>query len=159
MKSLRNAALALALAGVSATSHAGVKASAVNGGLFTFSNSEAFVALNNTGATTLSFNLAAAGKKVLTFSAYCAVYSAAGYTTAWLDVDIVVNGVVVAPTSGSGDPFCSSNGSGQFDGYVRTSTTVTIQAKEGSNSVRILARGSPQATGLLLGATSLVIHD
>jgi hypothetical protein len=82
-----------------------------------------------------------------------------GFTTAWLDVDIVVNGVVVAPTSGSGDPFCSSNGSGQFDGYVRTSTTVTIQAKEGSNSVRILARGSPQALGLLLGATSLVIHD
>jgi hypothetical protein len=72
MKSLRNAALALALAGVSATSHAGVKASAVNGGLFTFSNSEAFVALNDAGGTTLSFNLAAAGKKVLTFSAYCA---------------------------------------------------------------------------------------
>ena len=159
MKSLRNAALALALAGLSAMSHAGVKASAVNGGLFTSSNAEAFVPLNNAGATIVNFNLAAAGKKVLTFSAYCAVNSAAGTTTAWLDVDIVVNGVVVAPTSGSGDPFCSANGSGKFDGYVRTSTTVSIQAKEGTNSVRILARGSPHATGLLLSATSLVISD
>lgn len=159
MRTLRHAALALALAGVTATAHAGIKASAVNGSLFTFSNAEAFVPLNSAGATTLSFNLAGASKKVLTFSAYCAVYAPAGVTTAWLDVDIVVNGVVVAPTSGSGDPFCSSNGSGQFDGYVRTSTTVSIQGKEGSNSVRVLARGSPYATGLLLGATSLVIHD
>ena len=102
MSTLRNIGLALALTSAAASAHAGVKASAVSGGLFTSSNAEVFVPLNNVGATTLNFNLAAAGKKVLTFSAYCAVNSPAGYTTAWLDVDIVVNGVVVAPTPGSG---------------------------------------------------------
>src|SRR5262245_32071152 len=89
---LRNAAVAVALAGVSATSHASVKASAVNGGVFTQGSAEVFVSLNNAGATTLNFNLASGGKKVLTFSAYCAVNSAAGLTTAWLDLDIIVNG-------------------------------------------------------------------
>jgi hypothetical protein len=159
MRTLRHAALALALAGVTATAHAGIKASAVNGALFTSSPAEALVALNSAGATTLNFNLGSAAKKVLTFSAYCAVNAPAGNTTAWLDVDVVVNGVIVAPTVGAGDPFCSSNGSGQFDGYVRSSVTVPIQGKAGANAVQIRARGNGGATGLLLGATALVIHD
>jgi hypothetical protein len=165
MTILRNIALALAIASAAATAQAGVKASAVRAGAGVNTTSPAQVAarLNHAGAageTTLSFNLGSAGKKILTFSARCAVTAPAGNTTAWLDLDIVVNGIVVAPTVGSGDPFCSANGTaGGLDGQVRRSITVPVQGIQGSNTVQVLARGNGGASGLYLGDLALVIHD
>jgi hypothetical protein len=162
---LRNAALAVALAGAAATAHAGVKASAINPVNLGYSTpEEVFVVLNAAGATTLNFNLNSAGKKILTYSAGCAVNAAAGNTAAFVELDIYVNGVIVAPTNGDAyiaeDPFCSANGVfGLTDGQVRASITVPIQGIKGNNTIQIKAQGNSGAAGFLLGKSALVIHD
>jgi hypothetical protein len=162
MTTLRNIGLALALAGAAASAHAGVKASAVKTGYGVYTSSAAAVqvVLNNAGDTTVNFTLGSAGKKVLKFSAGCGVNANFGNTSAWLDLDIIVNGVIVAPTVGSGDPFCSSNGIGAGVGRsVRSSIIVPIQGIQGNNTVTIVARGNGGASGLFLADSSLVIHD
>ena len=79
MKTFRQAVLALALAGTAATAQAGIKASAVNTTYWSApSAAQSLVSLDASGATTLSFTLASAGKKVLTFSAICSVDAPAG---------------------------------------------------------------------------------
>jgi hypothetical protein len=161
MKTLRNAAFSLALAAVAATAHAGVKVSAVttNNAFRTSTPDEVFVPLNNAGATTISFNLSSAGKKVLTYSAECAVFDALGYGS-WLDIDIYVNGVIVAPTANHDDAFCTAHGTEEDDPrYVRASITVAIQGVLGNNTIRIKAKGSTGATGLWLGDSALVVYD
>ena len=72
---------------------------------------------------------------MLTYSADCGVYSSAAVFGAWLDLDIYVNGVIVAPTIGTGDAFCSSNGTTDLDSFVRASITIPIQGVEGNNTV------------------------
>jgi hypothetical protein len=160
MTMLRNTALALALTAAAATAHAGVKASAVRTGNFdTTTVSGVFVPLNDAGATTLSFDLASSGKKVLTYSAECSVSGAAGNTSTYLDLDIIVNGVTVAPTAGYADAFCTSNGDTSVtNGWTRPSITIAIDGIKGNNTVRIVARGSA-ANFIWLGDSSLVIYD
>jgi hypothetical protein len=156
---LRNAALALALAGVAATAQAGVKASAVNPSNMIIPNrGPALVPLNAAGATTLSFSLASAGKKLLTFSSECAVNAPSGFYGDFVELDIVVNGVVVAPTVDI-DPFCSANGTSLFDGYVRTSITIPVQLNAGTNTVQVKVSGSANVTGMWIGQSALVIYD
>jgi hypothetical protein len=157
---LKQAILALALAGTAAAAQAGVKASALRpGNWVSLSAAEVLVPVNAAGATTLSFTLPSAGKKILTYSAECAVDAPAGVTGTWLSLDIYVNGVVVSPTIGTTDPFCPANGTMGFDGYVRASITIPIQGKSGSNTIQIKARGGGSATGLWLGDSALVIYD
>ena len=157
---LRHAALALALAGVAATAHAGVKASALRPGNWTsLSNYQVLVPLNAAGATTLNFNLPSGGKKILTYSAECAVHAPAGEYGTWLDLDILVNGVIVAPTNDSFDQFCTANGSYGFDGYVRASITIPIQGISGNNTIQIKVRGASAVLGMWLGDSALVIYD
>ncbi len=118
-----------------------------------------FVPLNSAGATIVTFNLPAAGRKVLTFSSECAVSAAAGNSSAWSDIDIIVNGAVVAPTVGSADAFCSANGTAVFDGWETNAITVVIQGVAGANTVRILGRPNGGATGIWFGERALVVHD
>ena len=160
MRTLGNAALALALTAAAATADAGIKASAILPGTNgVASPAEYFVPLNGAGATTLNFNLSSAGKKVLTYSALCAVQAPPGDATAFLDLDIYVNGVVVAPTVGNRDAFCSASGTGGLDGWVRASITVPIQGIAGTNTVSIKARGTFNATWLFLSDAALLILD
>ena len=162
---LRNAAVAVALAGAAVTAHAGIRASAVNPGWWYQTAAEAYVPLTAAGAVTLTFNLASAGKKVLTFSAACMVWtSSADIVDAFLDLDIYVNGLRVAPTTGTNpfpdDAFCSNGYSPQgVVGATRASITVPIQGQAGQNAVQIKARGQNGATALYLARTSLVIQD
>jgi hypothetical protein len=103
------------------------------------------------------------GRFVATFSAECAVNAAAGNHSAWLDVDIVVTnaaGAVVAtltPTVGSGDAFCSSNGTLGFDGWVSPSVTGVAQLAAGVYRVQVNARLNNGATGGWLGERTLVV--
>lgn len=118
-----------------------------------------FVPLNAAGATTISFNSGAPGRRVLTYTAECAVNAPAGNNTAWLDLDIVVNGAAMPPTVGASDAFCSANGTLGFDGWDRHSITLVIPVVEGANTIRVQARGNAGATGLWLGDSTLVVHD
>ncbi|MBN8510384.1 MAG: hypothetical protein J0L57_17465 [Burkholderiales bacterium] len=152
------AALALAVAATAAV--AAVRLSAVRTNNWSVNSPAAvFVPLTGAGATAVGFALPAAGRKVLTYSAECAVNAPAGNNTAWLDIDIIVNGVVVPPTVGTGDAFCDANGTAGFDGWARNSITVVITGLAGANTVRVVARGNGGATGLWLGQSALVVHD
>jgi hypothetical protein len=155
---LRNTALALALATAAASSYA-LKLSHVRPGNFTAGAGFTLVPLNAAGQTTIFFNLGGASKKVLTYSAECSVDAPAGNNFAWTDIDIIVNGVVVPPTAGSSDAFCSADGVAGFGGYVRASITVLINGVAGANSVNIRTTGQGGATGVWLGDSSLVISD
>lgn len=154
MTILRNAALALALAGAAATAHAGVKLSAVRTNFFSATGYlGTFVPLNNAGATTLTFNLASSGKKVLTYSVVCRV----SWPSYYVDLDIIVNGVAVAPTANDAQ-FCSPPGN-DFPMFAQQSITLAIQGIKGTNTVRILAKGADPTTSYALNASSLVVHD
>jgi hypothetical protein len=159
MKSVRQAALALALAGAAATAQAGIKASAINTYWLSPSAAQSLVLLDASGATTLSFTLAGAGKKVLAFSAVCSVRAPAGDYLSWVDLDIVVNGVVVAPTVGNDDAFCSANGTLAYDDYVRATITIPIQGVAGNNTIQVKARGNYNTMDMHFVNPTLVVFD
>jgi hypothetical protein len=162
MNKLMTMAVAGTLLGVSVASFAAVRAAHVRPGNWALSGGNvvvAWVPLNAAGATTISFSLPGAARKVLTYSAECAVAAPEGNTRAYLDLDIIVNDVVVPPTGGSYDAFCSSNGTVATDGWTHPSITVAIPGKAGVNTVKIRARRNSAATGIQLGDSSLVIHD
>lgn len=117
------------------------------------------VPLNAAGATIVTFNLPVAGKKVLTFSAECAVDAVANNSTAWVDIDIIVNGVVVPVTNQTQDAFCAADGVAGYSGWVRPSITVLVNGVQGNNTVRIRAKGQGGATGIWVSDTALMIHD
>jgi hypothetical protein len=159
MKIFRQAVLALALAGAAATAQAGIKASAIYPTTWLSSAAQSLVVLDPSGATTLSFTLPGAGKKVLTFSAICSVRAPAGDFLSWVDLDIVVNGVVVPPTVGIDDAFCSANGTPSYDDYTRATITIPIQGVAGSNTVQIKARGNYNTMDMFFVNSVLVVFD
>ena len=159
MNKLMTLAVAGTLMGVTATSFAAVKTAQVRPNNWASGPAAVLVPLNAAGATTISFSLAAPTRLVLTYSAECAVGAPAGNASAWLDLDLIVNGVTLAPTAGNQDAFCSSNGTAAIDGWSRASITVFFTGAAGANTVRIQSRGNGGATTVWLGDSSLVIHD
>lgn len=159
MKNMNRLVVAIVLGASAAASVAIVRVNATRPGNWSSASAPVLVPLNANGATTIAFNSAAAGRRVLTYSAECSVDAPAGNNFAWLDLDVVVNGIVVPPTVGSADAFCSADGVAGFGGYVRSSITVVISVIEGTNRIRIQARGNAGATGVWLGDSALVVHD
>jgi len=159
MNKLMTLAVAGTLMGVTATSFAAVKTAQVRPDNWTAGPAAVFVPLNAAGATTINFSLTAPTRLVLTYSAECTVGAPAGNAGAWLDLDLVVNGVTIAPTVGNQDAFCSSNGTVASDGWTRASITVFFKGATGANTVKIQSRGNGGATSVWLGDSSLVIHD
>jgi len=160
MKRTRKVIAVLALASVTTTSFAAVRGYHARAGNFSSGAvAGVFIPLNAAGATIVNFKLPAPGKKVLTFSAECAVDAGAGNGTAWVDIDIIVNGVTVPVTAGSADAFCTSDEEPGFSHWTRPSITVQVNGFAGVNNVRILAKGNNGATGLWLGDSALIIHD
>ncbi|MBP7915047.1 MAG: hypothetical protein KAZ63_06830 [Vitreoscilla sp.] len=136
-----------------------VLASATRSANFTYNVSPTPVPLDNVGATSLTFNSGKAGTHVLTYSAECSADNGAATNAGWVEIDVEVNGVVVAPTVGSADSFCSPDNVAGTSGWVRPSITVPVTLVKGANTVRILGKlFSPVITGWL-GDTSLVIHQ
>lgn len=141
------------------TAHAKVLTSGTFPANFTFTSTTSKTPLPlNTGATSLVFRAAKAGTFVLTFSAECAADNGTSSTSGWVDVDVEVNGVVVSPTVGSSDAFCSPNGTVGHDGWVRASISVPVNLVAGSNTVRVLG-GLNGLTSGWIGDTAIVVHD
>lgn len=126
---------------------------------FSFTTPTAFVPLTPTGGTSLTWNQGSPGRKVLTFSAECSVDAPAGNNFAWVDIDIIHNGVVLPPTVGTADAFCSADGVAGFAGYTRPSISVVVPGVAGANTVRILARLNAGATGGWVSDTSTIVLD
>jgi len=117
------------------------------------------------GMTTPFFANPLNGRFVVIFSAECAVNAAAGSSMAWSDVDIVLlnaAGAVVqtlAPTAGSLDAFCSSNGTAGFDGWSANSVMGVAGPglAAGNYRVQVRARLNNGATGGWFGERSLAV--
>lgn len=159
MNMFRQSIMTLACLAISTASLAAVRTSQVRPSNWTGPATATAVPLNAGGATTISFNLPSAGRKVLTYSAECATDAPAGNTGAWTDITIIVNGAAVAATAGTSDAFCAANGTAGFDGWTRASVTVVISGVAGANTVRIQSTGQSGATGVWLSDTALVVHD
>jgi hypothetical protein len=117
------------------------------------------------GMTSASFFNAAGRRFIATFASECAVDAPAGNTSAWTDVDIVVlrpdgsTAATLPPTAGSGDAFCSSNGTQGFDGWETNSVTAVggTNLPAGTYRVLVRARLNGGATGGWFGERALVV--
>jgi hypothetical protein len=126
---------------------------------FSYNVSGTFVPVTSTGATQLTVNAAAAGRYVITFSAECSVDAPAGNNFAWVDIDLMVNGVAVSPTAGTSDAFCSADGVAGFGGYSRPSITVVAPLNAGANAIRVLGKFQAGATAGWISDSSLVVQQ
>lgn len=117
------------------------------------------------GAVSSAFFNAAGQRFIVHFTGECAVQAPAGNTSAWLDIDLqVLNaaGALVAtltPTQGSGDAFCSANGSAGMDGWS-SNAVIGIGGPglpAGVYRVRVQARTNNGATSGWIGQRSLIV--
>ena len=150
MKKLAILATGAALAALSLSAQASFRLNATRPGNFSSTATSVAVPLNAAGATLLSFNLTANKKLVLSYSAECQ----GGGTSGWVDIDVVVNGVAVAPTAGSSDAFCSAGNAG----WVRPAITVQIQGITGNIQIQIIGRRT-RTTTMWFGDSALVVFD
>ncbi|MFO1338809.1 MAG: hypothetical protein U1F53_11335 [Burkholderiaceae bacterium] len=126
---------------------------------FTYTVDNTPVPLNDSGSTSVVFAAKKAAVYALTYSAECSADNGADTNAGWVHLDIEVNGVVVAPTVGSSDAFCSPDNVAGTSGWVRPSITIPVTLAAGNNTVRVLGRFvSPVTTGWL-GDSALVITD
>jgi hypothetical protein len=147
----------VALAAVTLSADAAIKLFATRIGSFVKNGASEALPLNDAGAITLTFNLPANKKMLLTYSAVCSV----GATSGYVEIGILVNGVSIAPLAGTSDPFCSANHTTTYqDGYVRSSITTQIQGLAGANTVLILAsRPGPGDTVMRISNSALLVYD
>jgi hypothetical protein len=86
------------------------------------------------GNTSLTFAVPQTRKVVLLFNAECSVD--AFDDTTWVDIDVLVDGVVVPPSNGD-NAFCTSTGDGQLQHWVNASTYVARTVAAGSHTVQV----------------------
>lgn len=159
MKLRHQALCAAALIALTAAAQAKVLMSGTYSNNFSFTTPTAFVPLASTGATSRSVNIVTATTYVLTFSAECSVDAPAGNSSAWVDLDIMVDGVAVAPTASTLDAFCGANGTAGFDGWVRPSISVPLRMTAGAHTIQVQARLDAGATGGWISDIAVVLHD
>lgn len=159
MKYRCQAACTLALCVLAAAAQAKVMISGVYPANFSFNTPTAFVPLAASGATSRTFNIGKAATYVLTFSAECSVDAPAGNSSAWVDLDILIDGVAVAPTATTADAFCGANGVAGFDAWVRPSITVPVTLSVGSHTLQVQGRLNAGATGGWISDISMVLHQ
>ena len=150
MKTSAIFATGAALMAISMSAQAAIKLNATRLGLFYSANPVVNVPLNNAGATSLSFNLPANKKLVLSYSARCFATGTSG----WVDIDIIVNGNIVVPTADIDDPFCNAD-----EGPTIGSMTLEIQGIAGNNTVRISAKRNGSVTGVVFGISALLVFE
>ncbi len=118
------------------------------------------------GMTSNAFSNLRNQRFVVTFSAECAVNAAAGNTSAWVDVDIVLINVAsgalvatLAPTAGSGDAFCSANGTAGADGWGSYAVVAVspLPLAAGTYRVQVRAHLNNGATSGWFGERTLTI--
>lgn len=143
------------------TAEAVVKLSATRTGTYRMGGN-AWVPLNDLGQNQLSFNLPAAKKLLLTYSADCAVIGTEAYgLIPAVDLDIIVNGKVVEPTAGSFHPvFCrEAPNADPLANPTHATIAVSINGKKGVNTVEIIAHTIFQVREMHLGYSALTISD
>jgi len=160
-RALLKTAVAATLIVLSSQADARVFNAQTRPGNFTFAGGPVFVPLNTAGSTVASFGIPGTARQrvIISYTAECAV-DAAGNAT-WVDIDILVDGVQVAPPTNAGgnDAFCTSNGTAGFDGWVMAAVNTVLTLRPGPHSVQVRARTSDNVSGGWLSDSSLVIWN
>lgn len=132
-------AVTLSLVFVAVPSPAAIKASATNTDAVSFSDNLAhLISLRNNGTTAIQFSTGAANQKVMiTFNAECSVAGTDNGT--WLDIDIMVDGVIVPP-SDDDNALCTDNGTGALSNWV-SATVVGVYTVPNSGPHTVEVRG------------------
>lgn len=128
---------------------------------FSFSEATALAPLQSDGKTNILFKVTGTENAVvvITFSAECSVDAPEGDVGSWIDVDVLVDDVAVAPTGITSDGFCSADGSAGFSGWVRPSVTVAVELAPGRHRLKVQGRLDFNATGGWLSDTATVIEQ
>jgi len=128
---------------------------------FSFTDATALAPLQSDGKTNILFKVTGTTNAVvaITFSAECSVDAPDGDVASWIDVDVLVDDVAVAPTGITSDGFCSADGSAGFSGWVRPSITVAVELAPGNHRVKVRGRRDFNATGGWLSDTATVIEQ
>jgi hypothetical protein len=150
MKKLPILVTGAVLAAIALPAHADFKISVTRSNNFGTFNERVSLPLNDAGAKIRTFNLPSAQAMVLHYSAICM----ASGTDGWLDIDIVVNGRVVAPTVGNEDIVCTTG-----EGALRAAISVRIEGIAGTNTVRIDGRRNGGAIHMQFARSSLLVFD
>lgn len=114
-----------------------------------------FIVAQSPGIFVSSFVLATPSNIAITYSAECAASGINGYVT----IDVVVDGIVRAPTVGLSDRFCSSDHTLALDNAGYTSLTVPVSLGAGLHTVQIRAQTIGGGVVGNLDDTSLVVQD
>lgn len=135
---------------------------------FTFTTASAQVPLsqwfvlpggNKVDRFDVTFTAPSAGTYLVTYSAECSVNAAEGDRSAYLDIDLQMDGVPIAPTAGNGDALCAANGVAGHNGWVRRSITVATSLSSGTHVLKVLGRLNNASLGGSLGDSAIVVHQ
>lgn len=155
----------VAVAGLMAASQASADAliGMTRAGNFTFAAPVTVPIAAGVTSSPAFFN--AAGQRfIVSYTAECAVAAAAGNTTTWMDLNVVAINIAtgavftLAPTVGTLDAFCTSNGTVGNDGWSMNAVNAIGGAgmPAGNYRVQVRARLSGAGTGHL-GDSSLIV--
>ena len=148
---------ALAVYLTASQTFAAIQLDATRAGNFSFTVNPTTIPLNSAGATTLAFSTTANNQAILIkYSAECGVRGTAA--SQWMDIDILVDGVVVPPTVGSSDAFCTTDKTFGSNSWVMAGVNAlyTVPLK-GAHTIQIQGKLNFGATVGHLGDSSLVV--
>lgn len=159
-RTLLTAALATASLLAAATAEAKIYAYGAYGFNFSATPTTGYAAvpLTDTGKTSLKFKTSKDGMAVMiSFTAECSINTAG---SAWVDVDVMVDGVAVAPTAQTSDAFCGADGVAGYDPFTSAAVNVVaLVPVAGTHTVEVRARASDNTSGIWVSDTSIVVHD
>jgi hypothetical protein len=118
----------------------------------------AAVPLTDAGKTSLKFKTTKDAQPVIiSFTAECSIDSA---SAAWVDIDVLVDGVAIAPTAQTSDAFCGADSVAGFDPFTSAAVNVVaVVPVTGSHIVEVRARASDNTSGIWVSDTSIIVHD
>jgi hypothetical protein len=148
------ATLAMALSLGSDPVKASSLASTSTQGTFESSGGPVDLPLVPTSRTGFTFTTVAASTDVIvSFTAECAIEgnpAAVPAPSARVDLDILVDGVSLAPLNSTSDAFCSSNSTFDLDQLKRTGAHVVARVGSGSHTVKVRATARSVSGGAIV---------
>ena len=100
---------------------------------FLLGTTPTLVPITSTGATTITFVSKRAGLTAVTFSAECVVQLSGGNN--WATIDILIDGIAIAPTEGDEDAFCTEVSNESV--YGTNSITVARRLTKGTHTLTV----------------------
>lgn len=106
-------------------------------------------------AVTLPFTAPTKGLYLVTFTAECIVNN----TTAYVSLDVVLDGVAQGATAGTDDGFCAADHTAGFDHPTTHSMTIPVSVQAGSHTIRILGSVLAGPSTAVIDDLTIVVHD